>query len=272
MASFNVSRDHSGEAWFRIGRVDVTTTLLVVLLGAIGTLITTFVPDLGRALLLDPGAVLRGQVWRAVTWPFVDMLSLWTVLSLVLLWYFGRDLEAQIGRRSMLSLYLAMWGALTAISMVVHLALGSGQMYGLGLIQFIVLLLWIAEYPQRPFFFGIRAWVVGSVLLGLQLLLMLAGGRYADLITLVGALLVTALMARRVGLLTDLAFLPGRAKPAASRAPKVSRAEQRVAHQRASDAERIDELLEKISSQGMHSLSPAERRELEKLRQRRQSH
>ncbi len=74
MASFNVSRDHSGEAWFRIGRVDVTTTLLVVLLGAIGTLITTFVPDLGRALLLDPGAVLRGQVWRAVTWPFVDML------------------------------------------------------------------------------------------------------------------------------------------------------------------------------------------------------
>ncbi|WP_431977937.1 DUF6576 domain-containing protein [Propioniciclava coleopterorum] len=49
------------------------------------------------------------------------------------------------------------------------------------------------------------------------------------------------------------------------------RAEQRVAQRRASDAERIDELLEKIGTQGLHSLSPAERRELEKLRQRRQS-
>lgn len=264
-----MSRDNSGEAWFRIGRLDVNTTLLLALLGAVGTIASTFAPTLAGALFLDPRAVLAGQVWRVFTWPFVDSLSLWTILSLVLLWYFGRDLEAQVGRRSMATLYVGMWASLTVISLVVHLVSGSGQMYGLGLIQFIVLLLWIAEYPQRPFFFGIRAWVVGTVLLGLQLLLMLAGARWADLITLVGALLFTAVLARRAGLLSDLSFLPGRKQ--APRAPKVPRAEQRVAQRRASDAERIDELLEKIGTQGLHSLSPAERRELEKLRQRRQS-
>lgn len=271
MASFNVSRDHSGEAWFRIGRLDVTTTLLVVLLGTIGTLVSTFVPTLGQTLLLNPTRVLRGEVWRVVTWPLVDMLSLFTVLSLVLLWYFGRDLEAQIGRRSMVSLFVGMWAALTVISLAVNLLGAAAPLYGLGLIQFLVLLLWIADNPQRPFFFGIRAWVVGAVLLGLQVLLMLAGGMWPNLIVLVGALLVTAVTARRLGLLTDLTFLPGRPRAAAPRVPRVSRSEQRVAHRRAADADRIDELLEKISSQGMHSLTPAERRELEKLRQRRQS-
>lgn len=140
-------------------------------------------------------------------------------------------------------------------------------MYGLGLIQFLVLLLWIAEYPQRPFFFGIRAWVVGAVLLGLQVLLMAASGRLADLLTLLGALVFTALMARRFGLLSELNFLP---RPKAPSAPRPARKERRAAERRASDAERIDQLLEKISNEGLHSLTAAERRELEKLRQRRQ--
>ncbi|HRL49200.1 MAG TPA: rhomboid family intramembrane serine protease [Propioniciclava sp.] len=267
MSSFNVSRDNSGEAWFRIGRFDVTSTVLLVALGTLGTVVATLAAGVANALYLDPRLVLSGQVWRIVTWPFVDALSLWTLLSLVLLWYFGRDLEAQVGRRSMAALYIGMWASLTAISLVVHLVSGTGQMYGLGLIQFLVLLLWIAEYPQRPFFFGIRAWVVGAVLLGLQVLLMAASGRLADLLTLLGALVFTALMARRFGLLSELNFLP---RPKAPSAPRPARKERRAAERRASDAERIDQLLEKISNEGLHSLTAAERRELEKLRQRRQ--
>lgn len=266
-----MSRDNSGEAWFRIGRLDVTSTLLLALVGAIGAVAATLFPTIGQALYLDPRLVLSGQVWRVFTWPFVDALSLWTILSLVLLWYFGRDLEAQIGRRSMGYLYLGMWASLTVLSLVLHLISGSGQMAGLGLVQFMVLLLWIAEYPQRPLFFGIRAWVIGAVLLGLQLVLMLAGARYLDMLTLLGSLLFTAILARRYGLLSDLHFLPGRRRTPTPSAPRPSRGERRETQRKASDAERIDELLEKISTEGIHSLTPAERRELEKLRQRRQS-
>lgn len=268
MPPFNVSRDHSGEAWFRIGRFDITTTILIVGLGAIGSVVATLAPAVFRELYFDPRLLLGGSVWRAFTWPFVDILSPWVALSLALLWYFGRDLEAQVGRRAMTSLYVGMWAALTAITMAVWLLNGNGRLAGLGLVQFIILLLWIAEYPQRPFFFGIRAWVVGAVFLGLQLLLLLASSQFSALVTSVGALALTAVFARRAGLLSEWAFVPGKQRP---RAPRVPRSEQRAAQRRASDAERIDDLLEKISSQGMHSLTASERRELEKLRQRRHS-
>ena len=81
MSSFNVSRDNSGEAWFRIGRFDVTSTVLLVALGTLGTVVATLAAGVANALYLDPRLVLSGQVWRIVTWPFVDALSLWTLLS-----------------------------------------------------------------------------------------------------------------------------------------------------------------------------------------------
>lgn len=267
MPPFNVSRDHSGEAWFRIGRFEITTTVLIVGLGAIGSIVATLVPVVFRELYFDAQLLLSGNVWRVLTWPFVSILSPWAALSLAMLWYFGRDLERQIGRRAMASLYIGMWASLTAITTVVWLANGSGRLAGLGLVQFIVLLLWIAEYPQRPFFFGIKAWVLGAIYLGLQLVLLLASSQFSSLITLVGALAFSAVFARRAGLLSEWAVVPGRRR---SRVPRVPRSEQRAAQRRASDAERIDDLLEKISGQGIHSLTASERRELEKLRQRRQ--
>lgn len=292
MPPFNVSRDHSGEAWFRLGRFDVTSTVLLVLLGAIGVVASAFAPMLVEALLFEPRQVLQGQVWRAVTWPFVDFISLWSILTLVLLWYFGRDLENQVGRRPMLSLYVSLWAILTAVSFVVGLALGGGALASLRPIQLIVLLLWIAEYPKRPFFFGIPAWVVGAVLVALQVLSYIAARDGAGLVSLLVTFVVAALVARRFGLLSDLSWLPGRrgsgpriaqgggvrapgpsgfGAPGASRASAAppSRAEQKAAARQASDAERMDALLEKISEQGIHSLTPGERKELEALRERR---
>ena len=284
MPPFNVSRDHSGDAWFRLGKLDVTSTVLVVLIGAVGVVASAFAPVLYQVGLFVPAEVLQGQVWRAVTWPFVDGISLWSILTLVLLWYFGRDLENQVGRRPMMSLYVALWAILTVVAFVVGLAMGGGAMAGLDSIQFIVLLLWIAEYPRRPFFFGIPAWIVGAVLVALQVLSYIAIRDLAGLASLVVTFFVAAVVARRFGLLSDLSWLPGRRgsaprirqgggvrapQAAAPRTPRAARAEQKAAARQASDHERMDALLEKISEQGIHSLTPAERKELEALRERR---
>ena len=284
MPPFNVSRDHSGDAWFRLGKLDVTSTMLVVLIGAVGVVASAFAPVLYQVGRFVPAEVLQGQVWRAVTWPFVDGISLWTILTLVLLWYFGRDLENQVGRRPMMSLYVALWAILTVVAFVVGLAMGGGAMAGLRSIQFIVLLLWIAENPRRPFFFGIPAWVVGAVLVALQVLSYIAIRDLAGLASLVVTFFVAAVVARRFGLLSDLSWLPGRRgsaprirqgggvrapQAAAPRTPRAARAEQKAAARQASDHERMDALLEKISEQGIHSLTPAERKELEALRERR---
>ncbi|MBB1500242.1 rhomboid family intramembrane serine protease [Propioniciclava sp. MC1683] len=284
MPPFNVSRDHSGDAWFRLGKLDVTSTVLVVLIGAVGVVASAFAPVLYQVGRFVPAEVLQGQVWRAVTWPFVDGISLWSILTLVLLWYFGRDLENQVGRRPMMSLYVALWAILTVVAFVVGLAMGGGAMAGLRSIQFIVLLLWIAENPRRPFFFGIPAWIVGAVLVALQVLSYIAIRDLAGLASLVVTFFVAAVVARRFGLLSDLFWLPGRRgsaprirqgggvrapQAAAPRTPRAARAEQKAAARQASDHERMDALLEKISEQGIHSLTPAERKELEALRERR---
>jgi len=267
--SFNVSRDASGDAWFRIGRLDVTSTVLLVFAGALGMLVSTFVPAFAQASFFEPRAVLRGEVWRVVSWPLVSGVSLWTVLTLLMLWYFGRDLESQVGRRSMAWLYAGLWAMLTVVSLTVGFALGGGVLMGLRDIQFLILLLWIAEYPRRPFFFGIPAWALGAVLVALNLIQMLASGDIGGLVGLLIVFVGAALLAKRYGLLSDLSFVPGSARRRRARAPKVSRTQQRAERRRVSDAERIDELLEKISESGIHSLTPAERKELENLRQRR---
>ena len=276
MPGFNVSRDHSGEAWFRLGRLDVTTTVLLVLAGAVGLVLSAFVPDLVSAGAFVPQRVLTGEIWRMATWPFFDRISLWPVIALALLWYFGRDLEARLGRAAMAALYVGLWATLTVVNFVLGVALGGGAMVGLGEVQFLILLLWIAEYPRRPFFFGIPAWVVGAVLVGIQVLGTILVRDLAGLLSLAVTAVVTVFLARGLGLLSDLSWLPGRRGgtrrhprlKASRRGAKPSRSEHRAARH-ASDSERMDALLEKISAEGIHSLTKAERKELDALRERR---
>ena len=164
----------SSDGWFRLGRLEVTSTIAVVLLGAVGIVFAAFVPGLTALATFIPTAVLDGQLWRVVTWPWLDQVSLWSLLTLAMLWFFGSDLEREIGRRSMAWLYVGCWAILTALSLGVGLLLGGGFMLGLGTVQLLVLLLWIADNPRRPFFFGIPAWVIGLVIVVMQLLTMIA--------------------------------------------------------------------------------------------------
>ena len=87
------------------------------------------------------------------------------------------------------------------------------------------------------------------------------------------ALLLPLVVARRLGLLRDHDWIPGRAvdsRPARPGRPTRAAKEQaRRQAARAKDDARLDELLDQISAQGMDSLSPAQRRELMKLRNRR---
>lgn len=258
-----------GEAWFRVGRVDVTSTVLVVALGALGLLASVIVPFLPLLLALIPEALFGGEVWRLFTWPLADQISLWSLLTLVLLWYFGTSLEARVGRVAMARLYLWCWGALTISTVLVGVvSSGSAAALGMNTIELFVLLLWIAEYPTRRFFFNIPAWVIGAVLLGLQVLQMLAARAWGSLFSLLVALVIVALAAKRIGLLAEYAWVPGsrqRTRRKAARPRTPTRTEKR----QASDEERLDDLLGKISANGLHSLTKAERAELEKLRLRR---
>nr|NLI51197.1 rhomboid family intramembrane serine protease [Propionibacterium sp.] len=264
--------ERSGDAWARIGRLEVTSVMAVVLLTVAGWLVWVVVPGLTALLAFTPDLLLAGHVWRPFTWPVAGALGLFPVLNLVFFWYFGTELENQIGRRRMAALLVGIWASLTLAALVAGLVLpGTVGLAGIGLVEFLVLLLWVAEYPNRPLFFGIKSWVFGAVLLGLQLLLMVASRDAAGLVSLLLSLVLVAVLAKRQGLLTEYAFVPGGARPQRRRPARQTRAQKQQAKQatvRATDRERLDQLLDRINEAGIGALTDAERKELTAIRDR----
>ncbi len=272
------------DPWFRIGRLEVGSTMFVVLASVGAWVAWAVAPGLPGMLSLTTDSLAAVQVWRIVTWPLASVPGLWELITLFLFYYFGVDLERTIGAKKMAFLLVGIWASLTAVFLLVSIVSG-GSLSGLRTIEIIVLLVWIAEFPNRQFLFGIRAWVFGIILLALEALSYLGARSASGLVSFLLSLFFVAVIARRLGMLSELRWLPGgvgRARPTprprASRgntprpqAPRVRtpRSQSRQERQWASAQERIDELLDKISEHGLDSLTTAERRELLKLREAR---
>lgn len=261
----NDLRDH----WFKIGRTEVGSTLLVVGLVILSWFVSVGAPAAPTMLAYTPQDLLGGGIWRLLTWPLANPISLWGALNLFFFWVFGTELESQIGKVRMAQLLVGIWAALTISATLVGLALGGTLLAGIGLVQFVVLLLWIAENPNRPFFFNIPAWIIGAVLVAVQALAMLAGRAVGSLVSMALAFVLVAVLARWLGLLGQYEQIPGRRKARPARPSREQRQARKQQEQRAQDSERLDQLLDQISEKGMDSLSPAQRRELMRLRNRR---
>lgn len=277
VSSFFQPRSAS-DSWFQLGRLSVTTTVFATLLVAVGTVVGAFAGLVNVTAFLPSLALQQGHLWRLFTWPFVDTVSIWTIITFLIFWYFGTFLEQTLGKERMAWFLVTVWAVTTAAHVVAGILLpASTALYGLRMFQLIILLLFIAESPHRRFFFGIPAWVLGAVILGLQLLSMVSFRDWGGLLGLLLTLFGVAVFARRLGLLSEYSWLPGnpsRERPR-QRRPKArnTRPSGRTSTKRApSDEERMDELLAKISAGGIGSLSSRERAELEKLRQRRNRH
>jgi len=281
--SFRFSRAgrHPDDPWFRIGTLDFGTTVVVVGLQVVGLFWVavegTFGP-LMRQLPMYPDDVLNGQVWRVVTWPFFTYIDLWHVASIFFFWYFGTHLERQLQRRRTAWLYL--W--CTLVLAAVGLALSSftpGNLAGIELLQFVVLLLFIAENPHARFFFNIPAWLIGVILVGIRVLGYLADRYWFGLLSFVVGLALCAVVAKSVGLLGDYRQIPS-LRPR-RRAQRPRRAPRRT-HGSASgpivvagpwenvskDQRELDSLLDKISQHGVDALTDKDRARITELRDR----
>jgi membrane associated rhomboid family serine protease len=278
------------DPWFRVGTVDVGSATLLAGLATLSMIVFAFVPPVASALALYPETLLTGQVWRLATWPFANVVSLWTVLNIFFLWYFGNDLERQIGRKPFLWMFVAFTLVLSGVAVVLGLVTGlGGVLAGIGGVELIVLLVWIADNPTRRFLFNIPAWALGAVIVGLQVLGFLASRDAFGLMSLLLGLALCAVVAKSFGLLGEYAWLPSlRARTGEAgqgRRPRRQRKrkssyqsgrptvvsgpwEHRGSGPAARDRARLDELLDKISAQGMGGLSDKEKRELLELRKR----
>lgn len=218
------------DPWFRVGSVDVSTTVAVTALCVLSLLVWAVEGDghpvLGR-LALFPDDVKSGQVWRLVTWPLANAPTggsvLWTVITIAIFWYFGSEVERLLGRVRFGVLLLAM----TVIPGLVGTLINTVQ-FGIRPVEFGVFLVFVAEYPFARFFFNIPAWVIGVVFLAIEVVQILADPQSErHLLFLFVTLAVAGVTARSMGLLASLPWVPavplGRFGPSGRRRPRRAR-------------------------------------------------
>ena len=282
-------RRQQDDPWFRIGNLDVTTTVLVALLSLASMVVYAVNRDVLLRFVVWPEKVWSGQVWRLVTWPVItDGNILWGIVSIAIFWWFGRDLEAQIGRVR----FAVLLAAVTIGSGLLAAGLDIG-IVGLRYVELAVFILFIAEHPRIPFFFGIPGWIIGAVFVGAEVLQRLGNREFEQMWVTLVSIAIALLLGRSFGLAADQAWIPnlgggalGRRSPAAARTrrPGKKRAKgARAATQSgsvvsgpwappsptaAADQAEVDRLLDKIAAQGIDALSNAEKQRLKEASER----
>ena len=272
---FAYSKPHRrgpNDPWFRVGAVEIGSAVLFALMCAVSVLVYAIDKTILIKLALIPSDVTSGQLWRVVTWPLAngfDRQLLWVIVSIAVLWYFGARLEEQVGR-TRFAWFLLM---IIVIPGLVGTLLDLPQA-GVHTMQLVVLLTFIAEYPNLRFFFGIPAWVLGAIYVAAEVLQLTGDRAGRQLLFFVVSLLVGALAARAVGMLEAYPWIPKISMPHRQRAPKQTRRPAVVAgpwpgtNTGSADQSELDDLLDKISATGINSLSKAEKERLNDLSKR----
>jgi hypothetical protein len=277
----------SDDGWFRLGSVDISTSVLVSALAVVSFVVWALEPPgkpIQNALTLDTEAFLHGQVWRIITWPIAYPVGMgfFDVIAVALFWYFGTEIERLLGRKKMawfLGLVTVGLGLLWVA--VIEASGRTGALSTLNQLELMVLLVFIAEYPRRRFFFNIPGWVIGAVIIGLSVLNYIGARQGLLLLNFVLGLALTAVVARSLGLMAELTWVPNLAVRRRARKSKKSRRRSggegtvvagpwnpAPTPPVSRDQAELDALLDKISATGMDSLTAQEKDHLLVLRDR----
>jgi membrane associated rhomboid family serine protease len=281
------------DGWFRVGNLDITTTALLVLAGVASMFVYAFDKVTFYKLSFQPLLVRDGELWRLITWPLANQPSIWVVITLLFFWIIGHGVEGMVGR--------VRYTVLVAVTTVVPAAIvtllppddfPTAPAAGLRILGTAMFVVFAAENPNMPFFFGVPAWVIAAVFIGIDVL-QLVGDRYwGTLVLELAAVVVAIVVVRQWGFVRRLSFIPkvGGSKGKPPRRAPVNRRgpERRPADKRGSVVEgpwsapvpprssadavaaqvELDELLDKISASGLDSLSSDEKRRLNELSKR----
>lgn len=254
-----------------VGRVPVYATTIIVALyvvsmvGVAIALASGAEAGLGK-LTFNTESVLRGgELWRCLTYAFVNPPDPWFIISLVMLYIFGRDVEQHLGRKGFVRLYLGFLllgpSLLLAASLVSRQSLSISQSWA----NFAVFLSFAALYPGAQLLFQITAKIFALVLLGISVLQLLAGRQWVEMMVLLATAFL-AYYAIRHGSALNLDFI-SRLRPVSNRSkiPRL-RVVKNPEDETVDPHSIIDPLLEKISRNGLSSLTRREREQLERAR------
>ncbi|MES2708489.1 MAG: rhomboid family intramembrane serine protease [Verrucomicrobiota bacterium] len=235
------------------------------------------------------------QIWRWVTYLFVNSPSIWFILDMVFLYVWGMRLEQTFGRKVFASLYVWLLFIPPAVTLILSFLGLPSLLAGPTFSHFCLFLAFCFMEPQAPFFVphpAFQAKYVGAVFFAVHIVQYLGNRQYAWLAAFLANCLLTYLFLRRKGLpdrfeaITD-AFrqaLPKRrpSRPALPKSrtgnsprrtgtekppatiyePKIKPREDLYPEKKA--VRDIDALLEKIGRDGLDSLTAEEREALQR--------
>jgi len=262
-----------------LGQVPLYATTLLVILHVAAMIATAILISSGAAGILSllsfqtPAITGEFQIWRAVTYAFIDPPSLWFVIEMYLLYTFGREVEKFVGRRAFLALYgvlLLVVPLVLSVAYFIGLPTQSslpmvGGYTGSSAIHFAVFIAFCTIYPGAQIFFSIQAKWIALVLVGINSLEALASHSWSSLAVLWVACATAFLMLRRQGVGNWDFFRRFLPKP--TRRKPTFRVVKREPDPPADPEADIDILLEKISAKGIASLTRQERERLERARE-----
>ena len=275
MFGVTTSDDYKPVTWMGRYPVDVTTILVglhVVLAIITCLLVATTTGWMLDYLQFDSAEVwYHGQVWRLATYAFVHAPSalLWFAVEMYMLFVFGREVERFIGQRAYIALYAILLVAPTVILAMLGLWHHSG-LAGSPALHFGVFVAFATIYPRVELFLRIMAkWVV-LILAGVYTFQLLAYRAWTDLAVVWTSISAAFLFVELRGAGPELVWLnelKARMRPR----PKlhiVQKASTRRVVEPDDVYASIDPILDKISKSGIGSLTPSERRILDRARNR----
>lgn len=185
MNGYGSSDDHQPVTWMR-GQ-PIYAVHLLVLGYVVAMILTTILRFAGAGQALDAliflsHQVLGGEVWRVLTYGLVNEPSLWFVINMLMLVWFGRELERFFGRgvflRFYVGLYLFMPLLFTLIGLwrPTHLAGESGG--------FALFVAFVTLYPNVAMIFNIVAKWAAVILVGIYTLMALSARDWVQLASL----------------------------------------------------------------------------------------
>ncbi|PYL05019.1 MAG: hypothetical protein DME31_01680 [Verrucomicrobia bacterium] len=278
MFGVTTSDDYRPVAWMGRYPVDVTTMLVGVhIVCAILTALAFAVGHSGvvNYLVFDSTLIWSAaQVWRVFTYAFVHGPStlFWFAVEMYMLFVFGREVERFIGRRAYMALYLI----LLIMPPVLLTIWGFWQHSGLSgslAIHFGIFVAFATIYPRVELFLRIMAKWIALILAGVYTFQLLAYHAWNDLVVVWTSIGAAFLFIEFRGAGPELTWwnaLKERIGPK----PKyhvVPKTRPRSASGRTESEDvysSIDPILDKISKFGIGSLTPSERRQLDRERER----
>jgi len=289
----------SDDPWFRVGEVDVSTTILVsatALLTFVIFAIETANGPIFKALSFSSEKAAAGQIWRIFTWFIPTPPSIWSFIAIALFFIFGSLLEAHMGRRKFTILLAAMViipavvvTFLTALSILPSIS--TFDTGGIRLLELGLLVAYVTVFPNTRFFFGIKGWVLAAVFVGIEFLQLL-GLRQLNVLFFLFLLLGVALLGvRAMGFAEEAQWIPKVPLPVSLGGNPYHKADkERLAQQKgkskpsrsrgranlkavpppvtAADELEMDSLLDKVAEGGLESLSREQRKKLEEYSKR----